>query len=282
MNKDWDNILNPIKESSMMIQLKQFITERRKETNVFPEPQYMFNAFNLCPYDKLKVVIIGQDPYPQKGCAHGLAFSTLQTSTPFSLQKIFEEIHDNLYPYVNKNEHKYLFPSNNLTSWAQQGVLLLNRILSVEENSPGKHKNRGWEYFTDSVVKKLNEYDKPLVFMLWGNDAKELKPFITDTKHLILEAAHPASEAHKGKGFLGCKHFFKAHEFLKDKRNDLEENFIDLNPFINLENAIGECKKIIKSNRYPFPEHIDRIENLKKTFIEQFNLRLTTPIKFTT
>jgi uracil-DNA glycosylase len=201
--KDWTNITSNLLKSPEMSTLRQFVNDERMHKSILPKKEEVLGAFKNCPYDKLKVVILGQDPYPNKGDAHGLAFSSNADKTPASLANIFKEIKIQLYPEEELND---LFKTNNLTSWANQGVLLLNRVLTLEENLSNSHKGKGWEDFTEGVIKKLSEdYPKPLVFVLWGNDAKILERYI-NKRHLVLTSPHPSPlAAHKG--FYGNGHF---------------------------------------------------------------------------
>ena len=183
------------------------------EPPVYPPPKLIFNAFNLCPFDQVRVVILGQDPYHGPGQAMGLSFSVPEgVRTPPSLQNIYKEINDDLGTPIPQH--------GDLTHWAEQGVLLLNATLTVERSKPGSHQGRGWEEFTDAVIKKISDEREHVVFLLWGNFARSKAALIDWEKHLILEAAHPSPfSAHKG--FFGCKHFSQANEYLKS--NDHEE-----------------------------------------------------------
>lgn len=181
--------------------------EKQSKKIIYPEGSLIFNAFNSTDFDKVKVVIIGQDPYHGPGQAHGLSFSVRQgTKPPPSLRNIFKEIESDL---------GIRLPSSNgdLSSWAQQGVLLLNASLTVRAGEPNSHAGIGWQQFTDSVIQLLNTNKEHLVFMLWGNFAKEKGSHINEKKHLVLKAAHPSPFA-ADKGFFGCKHFSKANEYL--------------------------------------------------------------------
>ena len=175
-------------------------------TSIYPPGGLIFNAFYLTPVDKVKVVILGQDPYHNPGEAVGLSFSVPKgVKIPPSLKNIFKELAED----IGCN-----FPGHgDLTHWSQQGVFLLNSILTVEKNHPSSHRNLGWQRFTDAVIAKLSEHREGLVFMLWGNFARQKKQYITGGKHLILEAAHPSPLA--GGAFKGCKHFSKANAFLE-------------------------------------------------------------------
>lgn len=171
-----------------------------------PKLENLFNAFSLCPYSNVKLVIIGQDPYYTKDTAHGLAFSTLQVKTPPSLLNIFKEI--------ERSTGTERFVSNDLTAWAMQGVLLLNTYLSTELGKDRAHRDLGWLEYTKAVMQVLNLHNNKIVFMLWGNEAKALKKYITDPKHLVLESSHPSPlSAHRG--FNGCNHFKLANDFIK-------------------------------------------------------------------
>lgn len=181
-------------------------TEKSQGKIIYPPGQYIFNAFNTTPVDKVKVVIIGQDPYHGPGQAHGLCFSVQNgVAPPPSLINIFKELHDDIGIKIPNH--------GNLTHWAQQGVFLLNASLTVRAGEPMSHAKIGWAAFTDTVIHTISEKKKHVVFMLWGKFAQEKRTLIDESKHLILKAAHPSPlSAHAG--FLGCKHFSKANEYL--------------------------------------------------------------------
>ncbi len=186
--------------------LKNFLVEEKKSHVVYPPGDKIFAAFDRTPFDDVKVVILGQDPYHGKGQAHGLCFSVPPgIPSPPSLVNIFKELHNNLDTPV---------PSHgNLESWADQGVLLLNATLTVRANQAGSHQNKGWEIFTDSVIRKMSETRKGLVFILWGRYAQAKESLIDDSRHHILKAAHPSPfSAHSG--FFGCRHFSNTNEIL--------------------------------------------------------------------
>lgn len=175
---------------------------------VFPPPKFVFNAFSLCPFDAVKVVILGQDPYHGQGQAHGLSFSVPDgVPTPPSLQNVYKEIEDDL-GIVEP-------PTGNLERWAKQGILLLNATLTVEKGNAGSHQGLGWEQFTDAVIKKISDEKEHVVFMLWGKYAQEKGTVIDAHKHLVLKAAHP-SPFSANHGFFGCKHFSKANAYLEE------------------------------------------------------------------
>lgn len=192
------------------------LTKRVREAylngTVYPPPRLVFNAFEHCPFEKVKVVILGQDPYINKGEAQGLSFSVPNdVRMPPSLQNIFKEIHDDIGTSIPKD--------GNLERWADQGVLLLNATLTVEAKRSNSHQGWGWEQFTDAVIKKISDEKEHVVFLLWGSYAKSKSNLIDWEKHLILEAAHPSPlAAHKG--FFGCKHFSQTNEYLKE--HDIE------------------------------------------------------------
>jgi uracil-DNA glycosylase len=188
---------------------------------IFPRRKDLFSAFNLCPLEKIKVVILGQDPYHGDNQAHGLAFSVQPgIDIPPSLRNIYKEINSDY-----DVDHK--FPNGCLSSWAEQGVLLLNTVLTVKKSSAGSHKGYGWEVFTDNAISLISSQDRPIVFMLWGAFAKSKKNLITNPDHLILEAAHP-SPLSAYNGFFGCKHFTKANEFLRRHNVDVIDWFINV------------------------------------------------------
>lgn len=173
---------------------------------VFPPSEDIFNAFHLTPLSDVKVVIIGQDPYHNFNQAHGLSFSVRPgVDTPPSLVNIYKELQTDCGCFIPNNGY--------LVKWANQGVLLLNSVLTVRAHMPNSHKNFGWEQFTDAVIRQVNEIDRPVVFLLWGANARKKKELLNNPKHLILEAPHP-SPLSAYNGFFGCRHFSKTNEFL--------------------------------------------------------------------
>ncbi|TVZ38489.1 uracil-DNA glycosylase [Alteromonadaceae bacterium 2753L.S.0a.02] len=197
-------------EQPYMKQLKQFlVAEKRAGKTLFPSGDNIFNALNTTPFESVKVVILGQDPYHGPGQAHGLCFSVLP-GVPFppSLQNIFKELQTDL---------QLAAPNHGcLQSWAEQGVLLLNATLSVEQGRAGSHQNKGWETFTDAVVNCLNNHRENLVFMLWGSYAQRKGAYIDTQRHCVLKAPHP-SPLSSHRGFFGCQHFSKANAYLQAK-----------------------------------------------------------------
>jgi uracil-DNA glycosylase len=211
---EWKEVLGEFFGSEKFLSLSEFVRSEYQTTTVYPLPKNMFNAFWLTPFSKVKVVILGQDPYHGAGQAHGLSFSVPEgVRPPPSLQNIYKEIETDIG--VKKD-----FTNGNLEAWAKQGVFLLNAILTVKASSPASHQKKGWEEFTDFVIKTLSDKRDNLVFLLWGNFARSKKSLINTSKHLVLEAAHP-SPFSAYNGFFGCKHFSKTNEFLK--QNSLQE-----------------------------------------------------------
>ncbi len=193
--------------------LTEFVRTEYLSAKVFPPPKFIFNAFELCPFDKVKVVILGQDPYHGDGQAHGLSFSVPQdTRMPPSLQNIYKEIiHELGLPAQAGGS----MPTHgNLEHWAKQGVLLLNATLTVRAHTPASHQGKGWEEFTDAVIKTLSDKKEHLVFLLWGAYARKKAELIDWEKHLVLESAHP-SPFSAANGFFGNKHFIQTNEYLK-------------------------------------------------------------------
>ena len=218
-NSDWDSVLAPLFQSDYYIQIREFLKTEYKTHTIYPNMYDIFNAFKATSYDGVKVVILGQDPYHEIGQAHGLSFSVPNgIKFPPSLKNIFKELKSDL----NINEPT----SGDLTKWAKQGVLLLNTVLTVREGSPNSHKDCGWRKFTDDVISLLSKREKPIVFILWGNNAKEKKALIDTSKHYIIESAHP-SPFSCGYGFFGSKPFSKTNEFLI--KNNLTPIDWDLN-----------------------------------------------------
>ena len=188
--------------------LYEFVKEEYNTAQVFPPADDIFNAFHLTPLSQVKVVIIGQDPYHNVGQAHGLCFSVKpDVEIPPSLVNIYQELHDDCGCYIPDNGY--------LVKWAEQGVLLLNTVLTVRAHQANSHRGIGWEEFTDAAIRVLNEQDRPIVFMLWGRPAQMKKAMLNNPKHLILEAPHP-SPLSAFRGFFGCRHFSKANAFLKE------------------------------------------------------------------
>lgn len=211
----WAEHLKGEFEKPYFTDLTTFIKKEYKERIVYPPPKDIFRAFDICPFEKVKVVILGQDPYHGVKQANGLAFAVdTETQVPPSLQNVFKEIESDLGDRA-KSE-KVLRPagrSGDLSRWAEQGVLLLNSTLTVRAHNAGSHQGKGWEEFTDAVIRTLSEECEHLVFILWGNYAKAKGAHIDRSKHLVLEASHP-SPFSASSGFFGCKHFSKANDYL--------------------------------------------------------------------
>ena len=206
---EWHEVLAEVFEDKQFEKLAEFVRSQYISEKIFPRPENIFKAFWLTPFSKVKVVILGQDPYHGDGQAHGLCFSVPDgVPLPPSLQNIYKEIESDLG--IKKD-----FKNGNLESWAKQGVFLLNAILTVVAHNPASHRNKGWEIFTDAVIKTISDKRESVVFILWGNYARSKKTLIDVKKHLILEAPHP-SPLSAYAGFFGCKHFSKANKYLTD------------------------------------------------------------------
>lgn len=188
-------------------ELHDFVDQEYESKTIYPERKKIFEAFKHTPYDKVKVVILGQDPYHGEGEAHGLSFSVCPgIKIPPSLKNIYKELNSELGCYIPNNGY--------LTKWADQGVLLLNSVLTVEKDIPASHRGKGWEIFTDNVIKELDKKEEPIVFMLWGNFAKTKKELLKNPNHLVLESAHPSPFSARN-GFFGNNHFIDANKFLE-------------------------------------------------------------------
>ncbi len=205
LTENWFNILKDEFNKPYFISLQKFLEEEYKNYTIYPKAENIFNSLNLTKFNDVKVVILGQDPYHEPGQAHGLAFSVESGLLPPSLQNIYKELKADLGLEISKN--------GNLTPWAKQGVLLLNTVLTVRRGVANSHKDKGWENFTGKIVELLNSREKPMVFLLWGNQAKKIGEKVTNKNHLVLSCAHP-SPLSAYNGFFGCKHFSKANEFL--------------------------------------------------------------------
>lgn len=210
LNKKWDEVLKDEFNKPYFIKLKEDISNEYKNKEIYPKADEVFKAFRLTDYDDIKIVILGQDPYHGENEAEGLSFSVKKgIKFPPSLLNIFKEL---------KNDLGYDIPkSGSLEKWGKEGVLLLNSILTVEKDHPLSHKGKGWEIFTDEVIKKINEKETPVVFILWGSYAKSKKELITNKNHYIIESVHP-SPLSASRGFFNTKPFSKANNFLISKK----------------------------------------------------------------
>ena len=212
VNRMWDKVLQKEFTSDYFRKLGIFVKSEYKSKIIYPEYEHIFDAFRYTDYDQVKVVILGQDPYHGEGEAHGLSFSVREgVKMPPSLRNIFKELEDDVG--VKRTQ-------TNLVDWAKQGVLLLNSIMTVVKDSPLSHKDKGWEIFTDNVIKELGKREKPMVFILWGSYARSKKVLIENKNHLIIECVHP-SPLSANRGFFGSKPFSKTNAFLR--KNNMEE-----------------------------------------------------------
>ncbi|MBQ4186330.1 MAG: uracil-DNA glycosylase [Firmicutes bacterium] len=206
IGNDWQALLEPEFSQEYYQNLRKFLAEEYKTRVIYPDMYHIFATLQATPYDKVKVVILGQDPYHGPNQAHGFSFSVPEgVDIPPSLMNIYKELNTDLGCTIPK--------SGCLTKWADQGVLLLNAVLTVRAGQAASHRGMGWEQFTDRIIELLNEREKPMVFMLWGRYAKNKQSLITNPRHLVLTAAHP-SPLSAYNGFFGCRHFSKANAFL--------------------------------------------------------------------
>lgn len=206
IGNDWDEILKDEYDKSYFKEMTNFLVKEYKEKTIYPKENEIFKAFRLTPYSNVKVVILGQDPYHDVGQAEGLSFSVKEgIKRPPSLINIYKELFDDLGYNIVEN--------GSLVKWANEGVLLLNAILTVEKDKAASHSKIGWEEFTDEVIKKVNEKETPVVFILWGSFARSKKKYITNKKHLVIESAHP-SPLSVYNGFFGSRPFSRTNDFL--------------------------------------------------------------------
>lgn len=207
-NNKWHDYLQEETQKDYFKKLEAFIDSEYNETTIFPAKENIFKSLEYTDLDNVKVVIIGQDPYHEINQAHGLSFSVMpNVKTPPSLLNIYKELNSDLNCFIPNNGY--------LVKWAQQGVLLLNTVLTTREHIANAHKSKGWEKFTDKIVDTINNVDRPIVFMLWGKPSQNKCKRLNNPKHLILKAAHP-SPLSAYNGFFGCKHFSQANDFLKE------------------------------------------------------------------
>ncbi|MGI5960254.1 MAG: uracil-DNA glycosylase [Massiliimalia sp.] len=208
LGNDWDELLKDEFQKEYYQKLRKILAHEYKTQTVYPDMYDIFNALKYTAYQDVKVVILGQDPYHGPGQAHGLCFSVKRgVKAPPSLMNVFAEIQSDLG--IQPPSH------GELTSWTRQGVLLLNTVLTVREHSPNSHKDIGWQIFTDRIIELLNQREKPIVFLLWGANAKSKTALITAPQHKILSCAHPSPFSARN-GFFGCRHFSKANAFLAE------------------------------------------------------------------
>lgn len=213
LENDWNDIIGEEFQKEYYKKLRAVLKQEYSTQKIFPKPEEIFNALKYTCYKDVKVVIIGQDPYHGVDEAHGLCFSVNKgIKIPPSLLNIYKELHNDVGCYMPNNGY--------LKKWADQGVLLLNAVLTVRCDIAASHSKLGWQLFTDEVIRKVNEKEEPVVFILWGNYARSKKDLITNQRHLILEGVHP-SPLSASRGFFGCKHFSKANEFLRN--NNIKE-----------------------------------------------------------
>ena len=206
IGNSWDSLLKDDFQSENYLNLRQFLKKEYATQTIYPNMHNIFNALKSTDYNDVKAVILGQDPYHGPNQAHGLCFSVQDgIIPPPSLKNIYKELHDDV---------GFNIPSGgNLTKWTEQGVLLLNTVLTVRQGCPNSHKGKGWEQITDKIISLLSNREKPMVFLLWGGNARSKKALIDTSKHLVLETVHP-SPLSAYNGFFGCKHFSKTNDFL--------------------------------------------------------------------
>lgn len=209
VSEDWRQVMAEELEKPYYKQLSHFVLQEYHSHTIYPPMDDIYNAFQETPLSKVKVLLLGQDPYHNVNQAHGMSFSVLpgQTEIPPSLQNIYKELHDDLGCYIPNNGY--------LVKWAKQGVLLLNTVLTVRAHSANSHRGHGWEQFTDRVIEVLNEQDRPIVYLLWGKPAQSKRSMLNNPKQLVLTAPHP-SPLSAYRGFFGCRHFSKANAFLQE------------------------------------------------------------------
>ncbi|MBQ4444567.1 MAG: uracil-DNA glycosylase [Clostridia bacterium] len=203
---EWDAVLAGEFDKPYYLELREFLKREYATRTIYPNMYDIFNAFKYTPYDQVKVVVLGQDPYHEPKQAHGMAFSVQKgVDVPPSLQNIYKELHA---------ETGFVIPNHGyLVEWAEQGVFLLNTVLTVREHAANSHKGKGWETFTDEVIRRLSDRKEPIVFLLWGANARSKAALIDQSRHLVLQSVHP-SPLSAYNGFFGCNHFIRANEFL--------------------------------------------------------------------
>ena len=212
LGNEWDEILKDEFNSEYYLKLREFLKYEYSHYRIFPDMNDIFNSLKYASYSNIKVVIIGQDPYHEEGQAHGLSFSVKPgIETPPSLRNMYKELHDDLGCFIPNNGY--------LKKWADQGVLLLNTVLTVRAHQANSHQGKGWEQFTDAIIRAVNAEDRPIAYLLWGRPAQSKMSMLDNPKHKVFTAPHPRPlSAHRG--FFGCKHFSQANAFLESKGLD--------------------------------------------------------------
>jgi uracil-DNA glycosylase len=255
----WNEILTPVLSTPRMRELQAFLKSERQNKKIYPEGKDVFRAFDLCTYEQTKVVILGQDPYPWEGVADGLAFSSRKKEWPKSLEVIFKEIYQDLnIQYFHNVTIEEFFPTADLTNWTKLGILLLNVVLTVEENKSGSHKGKGWELVIEEVFKALDKKEHQVIYLLWGRDAQEYQQYIKNPKHVVLTAPHPAAELYKDSNgtdkFTGCRHFSIVRDILPMINKSNIYNQVDLDSCFDKAKA----KAIVREH---YPIEADKICN---------------------
>jgi len=287
---NWKQILMPVMNSDKLQTFKTWLKAERETKDIYPAPKDVFRAFDLCPYENVRVIIFGQDPYHKPDVADGLVFSTRNKIRPPSLGVIFREIYRDLnIQYFHNITLDEYFPTNSLENWARNGFLLLNTILTVEKGLPLSHQGKGWEILLDEVLKALNNHPKNLIFCLWGKEAKSLQDRI-GAKHTILTAAHPAAELYspgQKAGFYWSRHFSIIRDILPVNNDQ------DINHHVNLIDCFDKekAKKIIKDH-YPIDSdrliqyidqdmlvHVPVSKERYYTKLKEFDLFISTKIR---
>jgi uracil-DNA glycosylase len=211
MSEEWEKHLTTEMQKDYFVKLRAFVKEEQRTKDILPPNNLIFNAFEQCPYWDLKVVIIGKEPYSQKGLDHGLAYS-IQSGSSDALFNILKEVRKDIFEQW-ETTRTVIHKTSNLTQWAKQGMLLLNSVLTVEKDRPESHKNKGWEEFTINTIKYINHHPNRVVFMLWGKFVEQFKEHIDQSRHLVLSASHPSSYTAQ-QGFIGCHHFSQSDKFI--------------------------------------------------------------------
>lgn len=250
---NWKEILAPALQSQKMQNIKGFLKDERATKNIYPEGKDVFRPFELCPFEKTKVVILGDEPYNTPGTADGLAFSTMQEDIPAPLLNIFKEIYRDLnIQYYYNSTFEEFFPNGNLEQWARNGFLLLNTCLTVEEGKPGSHSTLGWEIVIEKVIEGLMAKEEQVIFLLWGDSAKEYVRLIKKpSKHVFFEADHPTSE-----NFIGCRHFSIVRDVIPAS-NDLFPS-VRLDAYFDKEKAKELVNKEYPIDSQKICDYIDK------------------------
>lgn len=275
--ESWNPVLNEFLNSTVGKNVKDFVKKERLTKTIYPDSSVIFRIFKEINFDDVKIVILGESPFPNEH-ANGIAFSSDLDKMPYSLQVISELIRTNLYDYIPREMFmsKY-FTHSNLLNWVRQGILLLNSVYSVEKDKPNSHENKGWELLTELLIKALNKKKDPIVFMFWGSKAKSFMKFVTNPYHKILTNNYPTSEKNAPGSFIKSTNFVDAFEFIAETYPEMPYVTIDYSEFFNTEKYVEKLKSVLKENELPMWNAKELVRNIDKEIKDRFTIKHAKP-----